>query len=273
MPDDYVVTPLPPKDPTQDVQSNHYWTYHGLDSLLACKQPLTESQDEDLFIAVHQICELAMHQMILDLDRALAAIRDGLSDETAALIGPTGHACYFLDRVVNMAAVINRTMPILGGLRAFNEFRGAIGPTSGFQSFQFRHMEIMVGVDHYWKGGTANADGHLDIAETRFDEVYGDEVTRWLTDHQHHSLTHYYRLIVDKAGDVETAWEDHNARPVLALFAKVEHALQTFHQAHLSVAVRQLKLVGAQLGTGGTDFRTYLKKFNEDVAPLFPGLA
>lgn len=273
MPDDYVATPLPPKDPSRDSSGNHYWTYHGLDRLLACKQPLTASQDEDLFIAVHQICELAMHQMILDLDRALDAIRDGLAAADGGIIGPTRDACYFLDRVVSMAAVINRTMPILGGLRAFNEFRGAIGPTSGFQSFQFRHMEIMVGVgEAYWQGGTANADGVLDIAETRFDEVYGDQVTCWLADHREHSLTHYYRQIVDRAGGVGPALADPEAAPLLDLLGKIDQALRTFHQSHLAVAVRQLKIVGAQLGTGGTDFRTYLKKFNQEVAPLFPEL-
>ena len=35
-----------------DASDNHYWSYHSLGELLACKRPLTASQDEDLFMAV-----------------------------------------------------------------------------------------------------------------------------------------------------------------------------------------------------------------------------
>jgi tryptophan 2,3-dioxygenase len=45
-----------------------------------------------------------------------------------------------------------------------------------------------------------------------------------------------------------------------------------FHQAHLGLAVQQLKIVGVDIGTGGTSFRHYLAKYNKEQAPLFPGL-
>ncbi|MBD1809492.1 hypothetical protein H6F98_29165 [Microcoleus sp. FACHB-SPT15] len=45
-----------------------------------------------------------------------------------------------------------------------------------------------------------------------------------------------------------------------------------FHQAHLGLAVQQLKIVGVDIGTGGTSFRDYLAKYNKEQAPLFPGL-
>ena len=43
-----------------DASKNHYWTYHDLPTLLACKQPVTASQDEDLFIAVHDAVQLEL---------------------------------------------------------------------------------------------------------------------------------------------------------------------------------------------------------------------
>ncbi|MEQ9358156.1 hypothetical protein [Coleofasciculus chthonoplastes] len=36
--------------------------------------------------------------------------------------------------------------------------------------------------------------------------------------------------------------------------------------------MQQLKLVGVEVGTGGTSFRDYLAKYHKQQAPLFPGL-
>ena len=59
-------------------------------------------------------------------------------------------------------------MPILTIMGAFAKFRTSIGPTSGFQSFQFRHLEIMSGVRQYWEGGTNDAAGQPHVAEVEF---------------------------------------------------------------------------------------------------------
>jgi tryptophan 2,3-dioxygenase len=253
-----LIEPLPPLDPAMDASSNHYWTYHSLATLLGCKRPLTASQDEDLFIAVHQICELAFHQMILDLERTLDALRL-LADE-----GGDTHAdesVYFLDRVNAMWVVVNTTMPILAGMRAFAEFRTSIGPTSGFQSFQFRRIEIMSGVStRYWDGGTADASGTKHIAETKFDETFGSEVDEWFARYAAHNLRHYAARV--------------DITPALTQALAVYEAGQlAFHKAHLGLAVTQLRKVGVEIGTGGTLFRDYLAKYEKQISPLFAGLA
>src|ERR687895_251872 len=89
---------LPPLRPDHDLAGNHYWRYHDLEALLACKRPVTASADEDLFISVHQICELGFHQMILDLDRTLDAFARALDVAPDGVVGDTGDACYFLRR-------------------------------------------------------------------------------------------------------------------------------------------------------------------------------
>ncbi|MEA5604469.1 hypothetical protein [Nostoc sp. UHCC 0252] len=45
-----------------------------------------------------------------------------------------------------------------------------------------------------------------------------------------------------------------------------------FHKSHLGLAIIQLKIVGADVGTGGTSFRDYLAKYDRKEAHLFPGL-
>jgi tryptophan 2,3-dioxygenase len=275
----YDAKPLPPLDPDMDASKNHYWTYQGLDALLACKKPLTASKDEDLFIAVHQICEIAFHQIILDLDRTLDALKDAFAAPERP-VGALDEALYFLERPLKLWDTVNRTMPILGDMRGFAEFRTSIGPTSGFQSFQFRKIEIMAGVENsYWRGGTADASGKVHIAESEFDKHFGAEVRACFARHEKHSLRHYFEELLARAPaesrDERVAWLDANetAAPLMERLRQYEARQATFHQAHLGLAVRQLSIVGVEYGTGGSSFKDYLAKYNREVAPLFPGLA
>jgi tryptophan 2,3-dioxygenase len=274
----YDAKPLPPLDPAMDASKNHYWTYHSLPDLLACKRPLTASQDEDLFIAVHQVCELAFHQMIIDLDRTIAALEAAMQD--TPLLGDTGEARYFLARVNQLWRTVNTTMPILAGMRAFAEFRTSIGPTSGFQSYQFRRIEIMAGVRRqYWAGGTADAEGQLHVAETEFDRLYGPEVRAWFEAYRDRSLLAQWEELLERARAAAPAdpvgrlRADPGTGLLLDALAEFDRAKRAFHRSHLNLAVVQLRRVGVEVGTGGTSFRTYLAKYEGELAPLFPGLS
>jgi tryptophan 2,3-dioxygenase len=209
--------------------------------------------------------------MILDLDRALNALSGILLPEgsggDASLVA---EAVYFLNRVNALWATVNVTMPTLAAMRAFAEFRTSIGPTSGFQSAQFRRIEIMSGVkQRYWEGGTADAAGNKHIAETTFDKVYGETVSAWFELYDTHSLDLYAERLASRP-DVLHA--DGGGDLVRALWAYDEAQL-AFHKAHLGLAVTQLKKVGVEVGTGGTSFKTYLAKYEKEHAPLFPKLA
>jgi tryptophan 2,3-dioxygenase len=274
----YNPQPLPPVDPNLDVTKNHYWSYHNLEALLSCKNPLTASKDEDLFIAVHQICELAFNQMITDMERVLEALAEALKDDANPVIGDTTSACYFFKRILRLYEVVVITMPILGTMRAFAEFRTSIGPTSGFQSFQFRHLEIMSGVRKYWEGGTNDAEGKPHIAETEFERRYGADIASWFERYRDRSLAHYYDTLVKRATGNSTEERVANllnhphASGILKCMRAYDEFQTRFHQAHLGLAVQQLKIVGVDVGTGGTSFRDYLAKYNKEQAPLFPGL-
>ena len=274
----YNPQPLPPLDPNLDVTKNHYWSYHNVEALLSCKKPLTASKDEDLFISVHQICELAFNQMITDMERVLDALAEALRDNTDLVIGDTIEACYFFKRILRLYEVVVTTMPILGTMRAFAEFRTTIGPTSGFQSFQFRHLEIMSGVRKYWEGGTKDAEGQPHIAETEFERRYGADIASWFERYRDRNLSHYYETLVTRAtGDsieerVANLLIYPHASAILKCMRAYDELQSRFHQAHLGLAVQQLKMVGVEVGTGGTSFQDYLAKYSKEEAPLFPGL-
>ncbi|WP_039716004.1 hypothetical protein [Scytonema millei] len=86
--------PLPPLDPNLDVSKNHYWNYHNIEALISCKKTLTASKDEDLFISIHQICELAFHQMIIDMERVLDALSKALDTDVEVGTGGTSFKDY-----------------------------------------------------------------------------------------------------------------------------------------------------------------------------------
>jgi len=278
MPESYNAQPLTPLDLNLDVSNNHYWSYHNVEALLSCKKPLTASKDEDLFIAVHQICELAFNQMITDMERVLDAWAEALKDNVDPVIGDPSEVCYFFKRVLRLYEVVVTTMPILGTMRAFAEFRTSIGPTSGFQSFQFRHLEIMSGVRKYWEGGTNDAEGKPHVAEVEFDRRYGDQVAEWFEQYRDRTLAAYYELLISRAAFDSQAkrlasLRNHpHASAILQCLRAYDEYQTRFHQAHLGLAIQQLKLVGVEVGTGGTSFRDYLAKYNKEQAPLFPGL-
>lgn len=277
--------PLPPRDPRQDTSQNHYWHYHALENLLACKQPITASEDEDLFIAVHQMCELAFHQMILDLERALHWLgRVGAEEDRAGLAepgpAPLDEAAYFLRRVVKMYEVVNRTIPILMTMRGFSEFRSSIGPSSGFQSLQFRRLEIMSGVQaSYWTGGTADHEGRLHPAETEFERRFGSDVETCFAAFRHQNLRAQFERLCARTGQDARAEQIARVaalpggRRLLELLRDYEQVQLAFHRIHRQLAIQQLELVGVTYGTGGTSFRDYLQRYERDAAPLFGGLA
>lgn len=278
MSESYKPEPLPTLDPNLDVRKNNYWNYHHIEALIDCKKPLTASKDEDLFIAVHQICELAFHQMIIDMERVLDALTEALQDVADPIIGDTGEACYFFRRILRFYEVVNTTMPILMTMRAFAEFRTSIGPTSGFQSFQFRRLEIMSGVRKYWDEGTKNAEGQLHIAEIEFNRCYGEEVAQWFELYRQRNLAYYYHLLINRATGnsqeerIANLQNHPHARALLDRLRVYDNLQRQFHQSHLGLAIQQLKIVGVNVGTGGTSFKDYLAKYDKEEAPLFPGL-
>jgi tryptophan 2,3-dioxygenase len=255
-----------------ETEQSTYWRYHRLSDLLACKQKLTNSMDEDLFISVHQICELSFHQMILDLDRALMAMADLKADAEAA-----AEASYFLERVVALYHTVNGTVPVLAEMRGFVEFRQALGPSSFFQSFQFRRLEIMSGiVDPYWRG--ANEVGQPHPSEAVFERSFGVVVDGWLRAYRHHSLIRHYEELLarapggGRAARLAVLRELPAVRRLLELLKAYDDARTHFHRARLAVASRQLARSGSSIGAIATSYRRYLDPHRDAPAPLFDGL-
>lgn len=126
--------------PTQLPGEPTYSSYLELDRLLELQHPLSipEHPDELHFIVTHQAMELWFKVMIHELSRARVYLEKQLWAQ--ALSG--------IRRTNDILTLQTRQMNTLGHLspQAFLEFRGYLGSASGFQSVQFRVLELISGL-------------------------------------------------------------------------------------------------------------------------------
>jgi tryptophan 2,3-dioxygenase len=115
-----------------------YARYLALDRLLDCQHPQSGTDDEMLFIVIHQTKELWLGQMIRELHLAVSQVR-------ADALVPAYKA---LARVSRIQAVMTLSWDVLATMTPsdYTRFREGLGPSSGFQSDQFRTVEYMLGL-------------------------------------------------------------------------------------------------------------------------------
>lgn len=127
----------------------HYQNYLGLDKLLGAQNlrsvELEEepAHDEMLFIITHQSYELWFKQILHELESVIDMFQSGKVDEHNL-----GTAIARLNRVVKILQLLIEHIRIMETMTAldFLDFRKYLFPASGFQSFQFRKIENMLGL-------------------------------------------------------------------------------------------------------------------------------
>lgn len=114
-----------------------YGSYLALDTLLSAQQPVSRHHDEMLFIIQHQTSELWLKLMLHEL----RAVRVQLAADNlrAAMKG--------VARIKHIQRSLTEQWSILATLTPseYVQFRGDLGAASGFQSYQYRAVEFMLG--------------------------------------------------------------------------------------------------------------------------------
>lgn len=111
-----------------------YWEYIHLETLLSLQNPRTSFPDEKVFIIYHQITELYFKLVLLEIEQI--AGRKNID------------AQFFMeriDRIVRYFKNLENSFEIMvKGMEKdqFQKFRMALLPASGFQSAQYRFIEI-----------------------------------------------------------------------------------------------------------------------------------
>lgn len=109
-----------------------YWDYIHLDTLLSLQKPRTAIPDERIFIIYHQITELYFRLILMELEQISTLTR---ADEFATRVARINR--YFKNLVLSFDVMVD-------GMEQsqFLKFRMALLPASGFQSAQYRKIEI-----------------------------------------------------------------------------------------------------------------------------------
>jgi len=124
---------------TKQSSSLTYSSYLKVDGLLQLQQPVSNppAPDELLFIITHQSYELWFRLMIQEIERVIGFI------EKENLFP----AFHLLERITLVFKSLIQQLDILETMTpvAFNQFRSNLNPASGFQSWQFRELELLFG--------------------------------------------------------------------------------------------------------------------------------
>lgn len=118
-----------------------YTSYLKVRELLSLQQVQSDppAQDEMLFIVVHQAYELWFKQILHDVGYLLPAME---RDDLLTSIRTMDRVCEILRLVIQQIDILETMTPV-----SFNQFRSRLNPASGFQSFQFRELELQSGMD------------------------------------------------------------------------------------------------------------------------------
>lgn len=128
--------------------SIHYHNYLQLDKILSAQDLRSAmdgnpAHDEMLFIIIHQVYELWFKEISHDLGSVIEMFKTNNVDERNIRL-----AVARLERITEIQKVLVQQIRVLETMTSldFLEFRNYLFPASGFQSHQFRKVELMLGL-------------------------------------------------------------------------------------------------------------------------------
>ncbi|MDQ2095420.1 tryptophan 2,3-dioxygenase [Rhodalgimonas zhirmunskyi] len=250
-----------------------YTDYLHLDPILTAQHPLSTAHDEMLFIVQHQTSELWMRLAIHELTAARAL----LLDDT---LRP---AFKMLARIARIFEQLNSAWDVLRTMTPsdYTAFRETLGQSSGFQSWQYRRIEFILGNRN---AAMLRPHAHRpDLAalleeDLRQPSLY-DAALRQLPRagiplpdavlNRDPATPHVATPEVEEAWArvyraPETHWELYELAEKLV---DLEDYFRRWRFNHLTTVER---VIGLKRGTGGTGGTSYLKRMLDTV--LFPEL-
>ncbi|MEM9981221.1 MAG: tryptophan 2,3-dioxygenase family protein, partial [Bacteroidota bacterium] len=189
-----------------------YWDYIQVDTLLTLQKPRTHFPDEMIFIIYHQITELYFKAILWEIGQV--AHQQALA--TAVFLEKVHRMNRYLEMLVHSFQIMVKGMDI----EQFRQFRMALLPSSGFQSAQFRLIELAAtDIDNlveesfrsqitqntttkekyahlYWKkGATEAATKKKTITLQHFEEEYAEMFLQWAFDYKDCNLWQKWQAV------------------------------------------------------------------------------
>ena len=261
-------------EPTPHVRPGlTYGDYLRLDEILGAQRPRSGQHDEMLFIVIHQASELWMKLMIHEL----VAARDRIAaDDLPA-------ALKMIARVGRIQAQMIQSWDVLATLTPseYARIRPALGQSSGFQSYQYRQLDFILGARSAaaLRVHEATPEVHARLEAMMGQPSLYDEALRLLArrgfalpagvTERDWSAPYAPDPAVDAAWlavyrTPERYWDLYELAETLV---DLEYRFQQWRFAHLKTVER---IIGARPGTGGSAGLPYLARGVE--ASFFPEL-
>lgn len=245
-----------------------YWDYIHLDTLLTLQKPKTPIPDEHIFIMYHQVTELYFKMILHELEQ----ISNQEDLEPQYLIEKLKRINRYFIILTDSFTVMSEGME----QQQFLEFRMALLPASGFQSAQYRMVEIastdfinLVGKDFrdqfnrksdieemykhiYWQAGaTVLSTGEKTLTLMQFEKKYNERLLQMAVDYKDSNVwARYKHLTKEEQANQELIDQLRN----LDLNVNVNWPL-----AHYKTAVKYLHRNPQDIeATGGTNWQKYL---------------
>ena len=248
-----------------------YSSYLKLDELLSLQRPLSEGpeHDETLFIVIHQVYELWFKEMLHELDylKALLERRD------------VPRALSTLKRVLTILKVVVAQIDVLETMTPldFLSFRERLESGSGFQSFQFRELEFVLGLKHakaldrYPAGSEYRRRLERRLHEATVWDAFLHFLARQGLAVPAEQLARDVTATVEPApvlhGVLMEAYRDPLLSSLCERLVDLDEGLQEWRYRHVKMVQRT---IGTKPGTGGSEGAAYLMSTLN--RPIFPDL-
>ena len=250
-----------------------YGGYLGLDVLLSAQRPRSDDHDEMLFIIIHQASELWIKLLLHELTAAARFLREDSIEDALKILARVGRVQI---QLIQSWDVLSTMTP-----HDYGRLRPHLGASSGFQSYQYRQLEFLLGnkdarlidvhrddqAQYALLRDTLAAPGLYDealmlLARRGFavpeDRIMRDWTEPYVADERVEAAW------LGVYGDVDANWDLYDLAEKLV---DVDDRFQQWRFRHLRTVER---IIGFKRGTGGSSGVPYLAKAME--LRLFPEL-
>ena len=248
-----------------------YGDYLHLDQVLDAQHPLSPDHNEMLFIVQHQTSELWMKLMLHELSAAVGCIA---RDELGSAFKMLARVSKIMEQLVHAWDVLATMTP-----PEYSAIRPYLSNSSGFQSWQYRCIEFMLGnknpamlkphahrpdllakVEAAWRAPSLY-DESLRLLARRGMAVPSEYLERdWTQPYAASDAVEQAWLMVYR--DPKQHWDLYQLGEELT---DLEDAFRLWRFRHVTTVER---VIGFKRGTGGTSGVGYLRKMLDTV--LFP---
>jgi tryptophan 2,3-dioxygenase len=239
-----------------------YGEYLKLDRLLGAQQPVSKEHDELAFIVIHHVQELWLKLVAYEIEAAMAAIR---ADHLPPAFKSLARVTRIQEQLIAAWDVLSTMTPA-----DYLAFRSALGPASGFQSYQYRLVEFRLGakdpemlLPHRHDPGTCAKLNAALTEPSLYDEALrllarrGHPVPKEVLDRDFSQPYHSNPQVRDVWLSIYRQAQEHFDLYELAEeLVDVEDWFQQWRFRHMKTVER---IIGHKPGTGGSSGVGYLK--------------